>query len=188
MILKRFAAFAVASLSCLTAPARAWEVVGGNLPTFAQSSSTAASAASPWASPWASFTASPISGPNVGGYSYRMGKNLLVGIDTRSGFASGSPFGGFGAGLDYSSTNVKVGYDMGALRPYVTAGFGEMRSSTFGGSTFTPASNTFQSPSNPFATTTNVTTVGAGFDYAITNNLTLGLGISATQATRGGLQ
>ena len=36
-------------------------------------------------------------------------------------------------------------------------------------------------PGNPFSSSASVTKLGAGFDYALTNNITIGVGISATQ-------
>ncbi len=186
MTAKPFAA--LAALICLTAPARAWEIVGGSLPTFAQD---APSGAGSLIRPWASTTGDPFAGaPVPAGYDLRLGKGLFIGVQNWSGpmpgLASGAPTGGLG----FSGSQVKLGFDTGSrLTPYLTAGFGEARASMFGGSslfsgpalTGAVAPAGLAAPGNPFSSSASVTTLGAGFDYAITNNLTLGVGVSTTQ-------
>ena len=181
MITKPAAAFA--ALFCLTAPAGAWEVVGSSLPTFAQD---APSGAGSLIRPWAATTGDPFAGAGVpAGYDFRLGKGLFVGVQNFSGAMPGlATGGGLAAGLGFSGSQVKLGFDTGSrLTPWLTAGFGEFRSSAFGGSAFTGglSSGGPASPGNPFSAPASVTTLGAGFDYALTNNITLGVGVSTTQ-------
>ena len=60
---------------------------------------------------------------------------------------------------------------------------GEFRSSFSDNSSLTGAgpAGLLAAPGNPFSSSASVTKLGAGFDYALTNNITIGVGISATQ-------
>ena len=172
---------ACAALALGLPAARAWEVVGGaGLPTFAAGASPGA----PALAPFAAFGATPpgSSGFNPG-YDFRVGGDFLVGVDTRTGFAASDPVFGFGAGLDASRTSVKLGYDLGRFKPFVTSSFAEIRPA-FGGGSF----NAVGAPpgvSSPFAPTARARTVGAGFDYSLTDKLSVGVSVSAGQMDPG---
>ena len=183
--------FAFAALLSLTASASAWEVVGSSLPTFAQGDTSGSSLVRPWSA----LTGDPFAGSAAipSGYDFRVGKNLFVGVQQSSGLSAGSILGsglssGFASGGDFSSTQIKLGYDLGRLTPYVTAGFGEARSSAFGPSSFAGApalGGPLSTNANPFAATSSVTKIGAGFDYALSDKVTIGVGVSAIQASPG---
>ncbi len=171
----------LALLMGLCAPAGAWEVVGSSLPTFAQ----APVGSSSLARPWSSLTGDPFAASAPpSGYDFRIGKNLLLGVDSSSGLSPGFAMGGISSAFDMSSTRVKLGYDLGRLTPYVSAGFGEVRPLGIGGSAFSAASNPFPAAANPFSAPTT-TSVGAGFDYALTDKVTIGVGVSAIQTNTG---
>jgi outer membrane immunogenic protein len=79
---------------------------------------------------------------------------------------------------------VKIGYDMGRLVPYVTLGAGIARPT----STLNGAPKGFDAINDMFVGSqpaTTITTVGAGVDYAITDRLTVGVQVNAVQQ-RGG--
>ena len=168
---------AVAALCAgLPASARAWEVINNGLPTFAavESFRPASGAAADLATPL-KFEA--VKGWNPG-YDLRMGK-YLFGMDQKTGFAAGGDMLGVASGFGFSRTNMKFGYDMGAFKPYVSAAFSEVKAPAFG-------ANVFAAPpgaATPFAFTSSATSVGAGFDYAITDKLSFGMSVNATQVS-----
>lgn len=167
---------AAALAAGLPAPAGAWEVVSNGLPTFALTESF-----------------KPGSGDTLGqnsplkfeavkgwnpGYDIRMGK-YLFGMEQKSGFAAGADIAALASGLSLSRTSMKFGYDMGAFKPYMSASFAESRAPAFG-------ANIFAAPPGavtPFAFSSSATSVGAGFDYSITENLSFGVSVNATQVT-----
>ncbi|HMN72062.1 MAG TPA: hypothetical protein PKA55_09375 [Rhodoblastus sp.] len=166
----------VALLSDLTAPARAWEVVSNGLPTFAAAESFKAGSGG------ALDQSAPLKFESVKGwnpgYDVRMGK-YLFGMEQKTGFAAGGDMLGLASGFSFSGANMKFGYDMGAFKPYMSAAFAETRGPAFG-------ANVFAAPPDaamPFAFSAQATSVGAGFDYAITENLSFGMAVNATQVT-----
>ena len=105
------------------------------------------------------------------GYDKRFDNNLVLGLKFDTGFA---PFA-FGRyrGFDYAMASVKVGYDFGRVTPYVYAGGGLARATAFS-SELPNAAATMnglfgQGPSS------GVAAFGAGVDYHVTNNLTIGV-------------
>jgi opacity protein-like surface antigen len=111
----------------------------------------------------------------VAGYNRELPNNFVVGIDVKTGFAPYSFQHSPNKGVDFGSANVKLGYDMGRFMPYVTTGVTLAKPS--GG-----YSNPADSAGNLFSSSTDLkaaATFGAGVDYAITDNLHLGLGVSA---------
>lgn len=174
---------ACAALVFCAAPAGAWEVVGGDtgLPTFALADPLPAAG-----SPSGQMDKSARDGLGfeaiqgwAPGYSYRIGKKYLFGFDSQTGLAAGAGIGALAAGFDVSRSSMKFGYDMGAFKPFVSASFANATAPAFG-------ANLFAGPpgvANPFAPSATVSTVGAGFDYAITDNLHFGMSVSAAQAT-----
>jgi opacity protein-like surface antigen len=82
--------------------------------------------------------------------------------------------------------NMSVGYDMGRFMPYITAGVGTARATNFAtpSSGFDSLNNMFSRSSSSQSTT--ITTVGAGFNYAVTNNLHVGFEVNAVQQRNNG--
>lgn len=177
-----------AALTLSTLPAFAWEVVGGSgLPTFAAgfgpSGSTPASSPGPTAAvPALGVTPAGVGGFNPG-YDFRIGQKYLLGVETKTGIEATGGLLGFASGFDASRTTMKFGYDMGSFKPFVMSSFTEVRPA-FGMNAF---STTAAVPSggSPFAPSTRTSTVGAGFDYAVTDKLSFGVTVSASQATTG---
>ena len=121
-------------------------------------------------------------GSLIGDYKFGLGSGLVASFSQTPNFGFGSlsssRFGGFNS-FGMTGSSVKFGYDMGAVTPWVgvsQSGFGSSRG--FG------AFNTRNDPLSPFASG-QATSVGAGVDIAITNNLSLSLSASTTTVNRG---
>ncbi len=165
---------AVLLLAGLTGPAAAWEVINNGLPTFAAAESFAAGSGG--AEQVAGLKFETIKGWNPG-YNYRFGGKYLFGLEQKTGFAAGGDMLGVASGFSFSQTSMKFGYDMGAFKPYVSASFAEAKRPAFG-------ANVFAAPpdaATPFAYASSATSVGAGFDYAITDKLSFGMSVNASQ-------
>lgn len=185
-------ALAAIALASALAPAAAWEVIGAGgdkIPTFAASFRGGGEAAPlPGLAPGATLPGapglgvSPVAGFNPG-YDFRVGRNFLVGVDTKTGFAAKDLAFGFAPGLDVSRTTMKFGYDMGAFKPFVSAGFAEARSS-FGLNAFNYV-GAVPTNGSSFAPSARSTSVGAGFDYAVTDKLSVGVSVNASQTSGG---
>jgi outer membrane immunogenic protein len=83
-------------------------------------------------------------------------------------------------GYDFGLAQVNIGYDMGRLMPYVTFGAGLARptSAINGAPVGFAALNDMAIGSQP---TSGVTMVGAGVNYAVTDNLTVGVEVNSFQ-------
>ncbi len=163
--------------SSLFAPAGAWEVINNGLPTFAAAESFRPGVGGGQIGQPSSLKFEPVNGWNPG-YDIRLGK-YLFGMEQKTGFAAGGDVFGLASGFGFSRTSMKFGYDMGALKPYVSASFSETKAPAFG-------ANVFAAPpdaATPYAFSSTATSVGAGFDYAITDKLSFGMSVNATQAT-----
>jgi opacity protein-like surface antigen len=79
-------------------------------------------------------------------------------------------------------TNVSIGYEMGRFLPYVTAGVGLAKANNGPRGGLPNASdslnNLFTGSSGPKV----LTTIGAGVNYAVTDQLTLGVAVSTVQS------
>jgi outer membrane immunogenic protein len=107
------------------------------------------------------------------GYDRHFDNNLVLGVRVATGYSPWAfPSGPF-RGMSFGEADVKVGYDMGRLTPYVVAGVGLARPN-YGAD----AGNWGETVNGLFAGPGPVQAVGsagAGFDYALTNNITVGL-------------
>ena len=109
------------------------------------------------------------------GYDRHFDNNLVLGIQATTGFSpfsiQHSPFKGY----DYAEVSAKVGYEMGRFTPYLTTGIALAKPNGNPGAGYlSPA----DSASNLFNGATNLSAsgvIGAGFDYALTSNTTIGL-------------
>ena len=111
------------------------------------------------------------------GYAHEFSNNLVLGVQASAGYAPLFVQKGRFVGADFIGASARLGYDMGRLTPYVTTSVDFARTSLFdhGFTGGTDAINAFLNGSGDKLT---YGSVGAGFDYAITNNLTVGLGVS----------
>jgi outer membrane immunogenic protein len=175
-------------------PALADEPVAPKLPSFVLEQPPAPTTTSPWSGFHIGTEVFAFSGKGVkggvggglvGGYSKELPNNFVIGIDFATGYAPFAFRNGPYKGFDYAATTAKVGYDMGRLMPFVTAGFVVAKPNiTSGGylGVTESANDLFNSSSH----LQGAATVGAGFDYAVTDKLHMGLAVSVG-AGRGGL-
>jgi opacity protein-like surface antigen len=112
------------------------------------------------------------------GYNREFANNIVLGIQGSTGFAPGWSSHSRLKGFDYAATDLKIGYDMGRLLPYVTAGLALERDH-LGPGAGSLGSDSFNSLLGGAGQLHAATRVGVGVDYAITNNLTLGVAVSA---------
>jgi opacity protein-like surface antigen len=112
-------------------------------------------------------------GDVFGGYDHRFANNVVLGVRFSTGYSPWAFPGGPYRGFSFGEADVKLGYAMGRLTPYVIAGAALARPSY--GADFGDLS---QSVNGLFAgpgAVQAVGTAGVGFDYAVTNNVTVGL-------------
>jgi opacity protein-like surface antigen len=117
------------------------------------------------------------------GYNHEFDNRVVLGIQATAGALPG--IYNYGPrGYNFGMVNMSVGYDMGRFMPYITAGVGTARATNF----VTPSGG-FDSLNNIFsrsAQSTTIATVGAGFNYAVTNNLHVGFEVNAVQQRNSG--
>jgi opacity protein-like surface antigen len=113
------------------------------------------------------------------GYNHEFSNNLVIGFQGSAGYApfvfAHSPYRGF----DFGEADMKVGYDMGRFMPYVTAGVVLAKPNSFGVPTYTGATDSMNALFGPGGDLRGYGTVGAGFDYAVTDKLTFGMEVRA---------
>jgi len=112
-------------------------------------------------------------GDVYGGYDHRFDNNVVLGVRFSTGYSPwafpSSPYRGF----SFGETDVKLGYAMGRLTPYVIAGAALARPSY--GADFGDLSQSVNGLFSGPGAVQAVGTAGVGFDYAVTNNVTVGL-------------
>jgi opacity protein-like surface antigen len=117
-----------------------------------------------------------IGGGVTAGYNTSLPNNFILGISTSAGYAPAFYAGSGVRGFDYAKANIKLGYDMGRLMPYVTTGV-VLAKPNFGNG-YLSATDSTNNLFNGSSNLRSAASVGAGFDYAITKNLTVGIGVS----------
>jgi outer membrane immunogenic protein len=115
-----------------------------------------------------------VGGDVFAGYDHRFDNNVVLGVRFSTGYDPWVYPGGPYRGFDFAETSVKLGYEMGRLTPYVVAGAGFARPTNFVGGLADPNTTVNGLFAGPGALQA-VGAVGAGFDYAVTNNLHVGV-------------
>ena len=77
---------------------------------------------------------------------------------------------GAAKGFDFASTNVSVGYEMGRLKPFMTAGVALAKPDVIGRGFTTPC-DAFNDLFDSTASVKAYGSVGGGFDFAVTDKL-----------------
>jgi outer membrane immunogenic protein len=190
---------AAAAIACLAAPALADDAQAPKLPTFAAygPDGYGPSAASP--SPWAGLYAGSeviasmgrhskghVGGDVFIGYRRALPDNFIIAFEARAGFSPSLFRDTRFSGYNFAETSVKIGYQMGRLTPFVTASAGFARPNIRGAS-YSGANDSINALFASGPDLRAFGTVGAGFDYAVTNNLSVGLAVSAGAANGRGL-
>jgi outer membrane immunogenic protein len=115
-----------------------------------------------------------VGGDVFAGYDKTFDNHLVLGVKFDTGYQPLMTASGRFRGFDFAVTEVKLGYDFGRVTPYVYAGGGLARATAFN-SGLPNADNSinglFYGP-GPERTVTNF---GAGVDYHVTNNVTIGV-------------
>jgi opacity protein-like surface antigen len=117
------------------------------------------------------------------GYDHRFDNNLVLGIQASTGYAPYRFFNGPLKGYDYAEVSAKVGYEVGRFTPYLTTGIALAKPNSTPG--FFSASDSINNIFNGSTDLAASGVIGAGFDYALTNNTTVGL-VAKVAGSRGG--
>ncbi|MGA2495051.1 MAG: hypothetical protein ABSF67_19275 [Roseiarcus sp.] len=112
-------------------------------------------------------------GDVYGGYDHRFDNNVVLGVRFSTGYSPWALPSGPYRGFSFGETDVKLGYAMGRLTPYVIAGAALARPSY--GADFGDLSQSVNGLFSGPGAVQAVGTAGVGFDYALTNNITVGL-------------
>jgi hypothetical protein len=117
------------------------------------------------------------------GYDRHFDNNLVLGIQASTGSAPYRFFNGPLQGYDYAEASVKVGYEMGRFTPYLTTGVALAKPNNLPG--YFSAADSMNNMFNGSSELAASGVIGAGFDYAINNNTSVGL-LAKVGAARGG--
>jgi opacity protein-like surface antigen len=181
------AAMLVCAGSALAQDASGYTSPAYQLPLLAQNPQATKNTASPWKGLYFGSEVFAISrkgskggigGSGYIGYKRDFDNNVFLAVQANAGYMPSLFRHRAGpSGLDYVSASLKAGYDFGRVRPYVTAGFGVAAPTMFGGNSLSPVSDSINSVFSAPGRTT-FTTIGAGVDYKVTENITLGVAVS----------
>jgi opacity protein-like surface antigen len=112
-----------------------------------------------------------------GGYRARLDNNVIVAIEAGAGRTPLLTRQGWQS-ANFGFARARVGYEMGRLTPYVTAA----------GMLAPTAPDAVNALFSGEGRLRSAASVGAGFDYRINNNLSVGLSVNAVQGGFGGLR
>jgi outer membrane immunogenic protein len=117
------------------------------------------------------------------GYDRHFDNNLVLGVQASTGYAPYRYFNGPLKGFDYAEVSAKIGYDMGRVTPYLTTGIAMARPNSTPGfySGYDSMNNVFNGSTDLAASGV----IGAGFDYKLSSNTTVGLA-AVVGTSRGG--
>ncbi len=178
---------ALAALGGLFGAAAADELAASNLPLFAQNLPPKPQEPSIWSGLYVGSEVFAISGRGVKGgfggsgfigYDHVLANDVVVGVRASAGYSPSLARWGAARGFDFASSNVVVGYEMGRFKPFVTAGVALAKPDVIGRG-FTTTTDSVNSLFDSTSSVKAFGTVGAGFDYAITDKLSVGLSVSA---------
>ncbi len=116
------------------------------------------------------------------GYDHEFANNIVLGVEGSTGFTPYHLLNSRVRGFDYAAVDAKLGYDMGRLMPFVTAGVVLAKPNTGPGLGSFAADQSFNNLFNNSSGLKGAATVGAGVEYAVTNNLHVSVAVSVTKA------
>ncbi len=108
------------------------------------------------------------------GYDRRFDNGLVLGVQFDTGYNPWVFPGGHYHGFDFAQTSVSVGYEMGRFTPYVMAGVALAKGTNFE-SSLPDANATINGLFSGPGAVQAVGVGGVGVDYAVTNNLHVGV-------------
>ena len=156
----------------LTTRAGALEFVSGGPPAFTQGATANVASgggmtvsSNPWNFP--GFTS--------GGLDSRIGGNMMLGVSATSGTGD-LTLGGLSRGIDFSTTSVKLGYQLGNLTPFVATSITSLKASAIPGlsSGFNTTGDLIAGQSDP----KNKASIAAGFNFALSDSFHVGVAAS----------
>ncbi len=117
------------------------------------------------------------------GYDHAFDNHVVLGLRASAGYLPGIIQGG-PAGYNFGMVDARFGYEMGRLTPWVAVGGGVAKATRFASNTpdVSTSLNDLFSDTHKGATFTRAS---AGFDYAVNNNLTLGMSVGVMQFHNG---
>lgn len=107
-----------------------------------------------------------------GGYDHVFANGILLGGRFSTGYNPFLTTSGRFQGYDFAESSVKLGYEMGRLTPFVTAGVAGLRAARAGDANPANALNGVLGGPGGFQA---AGVLGAGFDYAVTDKLHVGI-------------
>lgn len=114
------------------------------------------------------------------GYDRAFANGVVLGIRGSTGVLPAWGDGHLVKRFDFAATDIRVGYAMGRLTPYVTAGVALARP-RLGAGLDAPGDGTLNAVLNGAGETRTLGRVGAGVDYALTDRLTIGVAVQAIE-------
>jgi outer membrane immunogenic protein len=126
-----------------------------------------------------------VGGAVFAGYDKTFDNHLVLGVKFDTGYAPLLTSSGRFRGFDFAMTEVKLGYDFGRVTPYIYAGGGFARATAFN-SGLPDADNSINGLFYGPGPTRTVTSLGAGVDYHVTNNVTLSVGAGVVNGAGAG--
>lgn len=119
-------------------------------------------------------------GAVTAGYDRAFANRFVLGVEGATGR---TPFA-FGAahGFDFAQAEVRLGYDMGRAMPFVTGGVALLKPDLGPGLGSLGGADSLNALVNGTSRLKAAATVGAGVDYAVTDDLHVGVAVSLTQA------
>jgi opacity protein-like surface antigen len=169
--MNRFASLLVFSVFAAASPAGA-----ADLPSQAQGAPPlfAADPATQTPTPdWSGFYIGAGADDVFGGYDHRFDNNVILGVRFSTGYSPWIFANGPYRGFSFGEADMKLGYAMGRLTPYVVVGAALARPSY--GADFGDLSQSVNSLFSGPGAVQAVGTAGVGVDYALTNNITVGV-------------
>ena len=115
-------------------------------------------------------------GAAFAGYNRELPNNLVIGVQGTAGYAPYLFASGPAHGFNFAEASTKVGYDMGRFMPYITAGVVFAKSNAFGVPAYTGASDSMNALfAQGGGALQAAGVVGAGFDYAVNDKISVGV-------------
>lgn len=121
-----------------------------------------------------------VGGDVFAGYDRAFANGLVLGIRGSTGALPAWGDGRVFKRFDFAATDIRVGYEMGRLTPYVTAGVALARP-RLGAGLDAAGDGTLNAVLNGAGETRTLGRVGAGVDYALTDRVTIGVAVQAIQ-------
>ena len=116
-----------------------------------------------------------VGGGGFVGYDRRFDNDMILGVQASTGFSPYSLQRGPFKGYEYAAVDAKVGYEMGRVTPYLTAGIALARPSGAPGAGYLSPTDSANAVFNGGGNLGGSGVVGAGVDYALTSNTTVGI-------------